>query len=177
VTAVETALVVALAVLALIGSVSFLQSAAADDLDERASNAGAPDLGVGSTLPATTAAPTSTAPAEPPPPPVSGIAVQASLSGSAAKVGSDWIATVVISVSTSAGTPVPGVSVTAAWSAGVTGLTSCITLAGGSCSVSSNEIDRRGKAAVPSVTLTLTDVSGSGVTWSQTAPATSVAAP
>lgn len=176
-TVVEYALIFGLVVVAISGGIAFVQTRAEADLQERVDNAGAPDLSSGPPLPTTTGSTTTTAPPAGPPVSAPLLAVTLGLEHSAAKIGSDWIATVLVTVEDASGQPVPGVAVTGSWSAGVTGSTSCVTQGSGSCPVSSNEIDRKGKTPVPSVTLTIESVVGDNVTWSQGPTSVTVSSP
>lgn len=176
-TLVEYVLGAALVALAALAGIGFLQGAAQDSLEDRAASAGAPDLGPGAPVAPTTAAPTTAAPLDPGTTAPPSLTPVATLTGSARKDGADWVATVVVKVTDQAtGAPVPQVSVSAQWSSGYTAATSCVTSEQGTCPVSSAEIDRTGGSAVPSVVLTVTDISGAGITYTQAPPSITVAA-
>jgi hypothetical protein len=105
-------------------------------------------------------------PPPPPPPPPSVVAHVADLSGSSAMVNKkNWNATVLISVVDAGNAPVANAAVSAGWSGGTTGSASCTTNASGTCSVTSGSMNTRKS----SVTLTVSNISGSGVGYNGSA--------
>lgn len=174
----EYALALGLVVVALASGARVLEGAARDDLESRAQTAGAPDLQASGPASSTTTVSTTTAPMAPPATTSGQTTVTATATGRGAKDGSDWVATVTVVVRDQAtGEAMSGLSVTAQWSAGVTGETSCVTGTSGSCAMSTSEINRRGSGSVSSVTLTVLDVTGPNATLAPPAPQVVVAAP
>lgn len=177
-TLVEYALAVGLVALAMVGGLNLLESASRGSLEDRAARAGSPDLGPGVPVSSTTVPPTTGAPVDPGTTSLPTLSPTASLEWTALKDGSDWVATVVVTVVDPAtNAPVPRVNVVAEWSDGYTASTSCITSDDGTCPLSSAEINRTGKSLVPAVTLTITAISGDGVTYTQPPPSVVVPAP
>jgi PKD repeat protein len=96
------------------------------------------------------------------PPPSSTISV-ANLTGSSVATGKrTWAATATATILAGGGAAVSGATVTISWSTGA--LTSCVTGAAGTCSVSSGNLNSR---KVGSTTATVTDVTAPGATWDQ----------
>lgn len=95
-----------------------------------------------------------------PPPPVDPVAVDVSaLSGTSTRKGNNWSATATITVQ-SASAVVSGATVSGNWGGGTV---SCVTAASGSCSVTSPNYRSN---SVASATWTVTDVSGTNLTYS-----------
>jgi len=93
----------------------------------------------------------------PPPPPPPASMHAGDLDRSATSVKNNWVATVTIRVHDANHNPVSGATVSASWSGGFSGLTSCVTNGSGACSVTTGNIPKK----KGSVTLTVTNVSGS----------------
>ncbi len=87
------------------------------------------------------------------------------LDGTATAVRKNWNATVTITVFDAINNPVNGVTATGDWSDGTTGTSSCVTNGSGQCSVTSRNMNSK----KPSVTFTVTDLSGPGNTYDSAA--------
>ena len=72
-----------------------------------------------------------------------------------------WNAVVTVSVNNAAEQPVSGAVVSGNWSAGASGSGQCTTDSGGSCPISKNSL----KSGVSGVTFSVTDVTGTGVSY------------
>lgn len=160
--AVEYALGASLVVVALIGSIEALGDSSADELRDRASSIGAPDLdATGDPAPLPPPAPD---PTDPTPPPLPETVVAVTLGPDANRSGQQWSASVTVSALDDALRPRESVLVAATWSSAAAGFTpqstQCTTNLNGTCTMTIRNLSR---SAVPSITLTVTAVSGPGV--------------
>jgi subtilisin family serine protease len=84
------------------------------------------------------------------------------LDGSGSSSGKTWTARVTIRIEDAAHAPLSGVVVTGSWSNGASGTVSCTTTSAGTCTVQKTKLSR---AAVGSVTYTVTGATRSGLTY------------
>ena len=84
------------------------------------------------------------------------------LTATSARKSSNWTATVTISVRRTDGTPVSGARVSATWTVGAAD--TCTTTTAGTCSVVSDSLPR---SSVPSVTMTVANVTHATLPWDQ----------
>jgi hypothetical protein len=82
----------------------------------------------------------------------------------ASKTSRRWTAQVLVLVLDQRGLPVAGVTVNGTWSGAAKGGGSCITTAGGSCTIAKSDLS----LAKPSITFTVTAVAKSGATYDRT---------
>ena len=85
------------------------------------------------------------------------------LTATSARKGSNWAATVIVSVRRPDGTAVSGALVSATWTVGAAD--TCTTTSAGTCSVTSDPLRR---SSVPSVTMTVENVTHATLTWDRT---------
>jgi serine protease AprX len=126
-----------------------------------------PTLAPSPTLPPTatatplpTATPTAALPASPTPTLAASVHI-GDLDRSVTLFSKSWNATVTILVHNSAEAPVAGVTVYGKWTNGATGTASCVTNASGLCSLTKSGL----RNTTSSVTFTVTNVAGSGLTY------------
>ena len=162
--AVEYALGASLLVVALIGSIEALGESSADELRDRGSAIGAPDLdATGDPAPPPPPPPD---PTDPDPPPLPETVVSLSLAGDARNApGNEWSVSVTVTALDDALRPRESVQVQATWSSTSPSLspqsTQCTTNLNGTCTMTIRNLSR---SAVLDVILTVTAVSGPGVT-------------
>jgi len=84
------------------------------------------------------------------------------LDGSASGNKSEWSARVTVTVHDTIHRIVAGAVVTGAWSGGATGTGTCTSGAGGSCSIVSASLKKRGNSA----TFTVTSITAAGLSYS-----------
>lgn len=157
----EYALGTGLIVVTLLGAINHFQDGMQKELQDKQS-AGAPDTdeGVAPTLPPVS---TSTIPDGGSTTTVPAGAVSVSANGSSTSTGhgNKWIATVNVTVTdTASGSPMSSVNVTGNWTNGASGGGSCITVSGGTCTLSLEGTLNNG---TDSVSFEVTSVSGEGV--------------
>ncbi len=104
---------------------------------------------------------TTSATATPTPDPNSTPVHVGDLDGSSVQNGGRWNATVTITVHNASEQPVSGATVSGSWSNGANGGGSCTTNGSGQCSITKNNV----KNNVSSVTFTVTDISGTSMTY------------
>jgi len=161
----EYALLIGLVVVVCIGVISYLTDASDAEVDQRSGEIGTPSEdnalpagggGGGGTSTGSTDGGT----------PTDVVAHVGGLSGATttSSNGTKWSATVTISVVDASGQPVAGATVTASWSAGNKGGTSCLTSSTGTCPITSDTFNRGGGNPVTSVEFTVSNVSGDSVT-------------
>lgn len=148
----------------------YVQSAAAGSWTVQVNGANVPngpqpfavvvDGAFGVITPTVTATPSATPSPTPTVPPGSTAHV-GDLDGSATLSGNRWNANVTITVHNGSEAPVAGATVSGSWSAGATGTGSCVTNAGGQCTVTKTNIN----GGVASVTFSVTNVTAAGLTY------------
>jgi Flp pilus assembly pilin Flp len=161
--AVEYALGVALIVVAIIGSIEKLGDSSADELRDRGSAIGAPDLdSTGDPVPPPPPPPD---PNDPDPPPLPETVVSITLTGDTDRNGQDWSASVTVTALDDASRPRESVQIQATWSSTSLSFSpqsiQCTTNLNGTCTMTIRNLSR---SSVPDVSLTATAVSGPGVT-------------
>jgi Flp pilus assembly pilin Flp len=160
--AAEYALAASLVVVALIGAIQALGDSSADEVSDRGSAIGAPDLAAtGDPVPPPVPPPD---PTDPDPPPLPETVVTITLDFDTDRSGQRWSASVTVSALDDTLRPRESVLVEATWSSTATGFTpqatQCTTNLNGTCTMTIRNLSR---SSVPSVTLTVTAVSGPGV--------------
>ena len=160
--AVEYALGISLIVLALIGSIEALNDWSAEELDDRSSSIGSPDLDeTGNPAPPPSTQPPTSDP-NPPPPPESVITV--SLDEDTDRQGQEWSASVTATALDELPRVRESVLVQAQWTSTAPGFVpvtiQCTTNLNGDCTMTIRSLSR---GSVPDVTLTVLQVSGPGV--------------
>jgi hypothetical protein len=160
--AAEYALGVSLVVVVLLGSIEALGDSTADELRDRGSSIGAPDLGAtGDPAPPPLPPPD---PSDPDPPPAPETVVSITLESDTDRAGQQWSTSVTVSAVDDALRPRESVLVDASWSSTAPSFTPqstrCTTNLNGTCTMTIRNLSR---SAVPDVTLTVTSVSGPGV--------------
>lgn len=165
---VEYALIVGLVAVAITGASERLIDAEREEVSRRAASAGAPDLNETGAGAATGTSPPAVPPEDPPgSTPLSTVSV--TLSATQTVHGSKWTVTVSLTATDQDGAYAEGATVAGTWSE--TGDTvECSTSAGGVCTMTLTVK----KQDYTTLTLTITDVTGNGVTAAQPLPTVTV---
>lgn len=98
-------------------------------------------------------------------PPADGVLHVADLDGVYTQVRNRWYSTVTVTAVNAAGDPVANVSVSGAWSNGVTGTGICVTGSTGTCSINSGSV----RTNIDSMTFTVINLAATGYTYDATA--------